>query len=80
MQAKALKYHNAEAQWAMQAASNFVGTEAPDFTATAVFHEEFVDVPASSFPLLLCSLLFAALRRLTLTKFAQLVGRRVTRP
>ena len=47
MQAKALKYHNAEAHWAMQAALNFVGTEAPDFTATAVFDEEFVDVKLS---------------------------------
>ena len=49
MQAKALKYHNAEAQWAMQAASNFRGTEAPDFTATAVFDEEFVDVKLSDY-------------------------------
>jgi peroxiredoxin (alkyl hydroperoxide reductase subunit C) len=49
LQAKALKYYNAEAQWAMQAASNFVGTEAPDFTATAVFDEEFVDVKLSDY-------------------------------
>ena len=37
-------HHNAEAQWDRQAASNFVGTEAPDFTATAVFDEEFMKV------------------------------------
>ena len=33
----------------MQAASNFVCTEAPDFTATAVFDEEFVDVKVSDY-------------------------------
>ena len=49
MQAKALKYHNAEAECAMQAATNFVGTEAPDFTATAVFDEKFVDVKLSDY-------------------------------